>query len=129
MLPLLLSLAAPVDLPKPAANAAQVVFFRSGTLMGGAISCAVHEHGAKLTSLHPGHYAVLAVTPGPHDFVVSSEATDTFKVDAQPGETYFAKCTVGMGVMAGHPHLNSVGQSEFDRMSGKLKPAKPEPGE
>ncbi|WP_174296647.1 DUF2846 domain-containing protein [Sphingomonas bacterium] len=120
MLLLLALLAA--DVPKPGSDSAQVVVFRSGTLVGGAISCAVHEGGAKLTSLPPGRYAVLSVTPGPHDLVVASEAKDTFKIDAQPGATYYAKCTVGAGFMAGHPHLTSSTEAEFVRMSEKLRP-------
>jgi hypothetical protein len=120
MISLLLALAS-VDVPAPAADAAQVVFFRSGTIVGGAISCAVHEGGTKITSLPPGHYAIKTVTPGPHDFVVSSEATDTYKVEAHAGETYYAKCTVGAGFMAGHPHLTSSTDGEFARMSEKLK--------
>lgn len=121
MLPILAMFLA-VDVPKASADASQIVFFRSGTLVGGGISCAVHENGAKLSSLPPGHYVILPVTPGPHDYVVASEAKSTFKIDAQPGETYYAKCTVGMGIMAGHPHLNSSTDAEFARMSEKLKP-------
>lgn len=123
MLPLIAMFAA-VEVPQPPADAAQVVFFRSGTIVGGAISCAVHENGTKLTSLPPGKYAILNVTPGAHDYVVASEAKDTWKIDAQPGQTYYAKCTVGMGIMAGHPHLNSSSEAEFTRMSEKLVPAK-----
>ncbi len=111
-----------VDVPKPALESAQVVVFRSGTFVGGAISCAVHEDGLKLTSLPPGHYAILRVSLGPHDLVVASEAKDTYKVDAQPGATYYAKCTVGAGFMAGHPHLTSSTEAEFARMREKLKP-------
>ena len=120
---LLLTLLA-VDVPKPAPDSAQVVVFRSGTIVGGAISCAVHENGTKLTSLPPGRYAVLGISPGPHDLAVVSEAKDTYKVDAQAGATYYAKCTVGAGFMAGHPHLTSATEAEFARMSEKLKPVK-----
>lgn len=120
----LIAMLAAVEVPQVPTDAAQVIFFRSGTLVGGAISCAVHENGVKLTSLPPGKYAIMQVAPGPHDYVVASEAKDTWKIDAQPGQTYYAKCTVGVGFMAGHPHLNSSSEAEFSRMSEKLKPAK-----
>jgi hypothetical protein len=121
MLQMLAAFAA-VTVPAAPADSAQVVFFRSGTLMGGAISCAVKENDAKLTSLPPGKYAVMTIAPGAHDFVVSSEAKDTWKVEAHAGETYYVKCTIGAGFMAGHPHLNSSSEAEFARMSEKLKP-------
>ena len=113
-----------VDVPKPAPDSAKVVVFRSGTIVGGAVSCAVHENGTKLTSLPPGRYAVLSISPGPHDLAVVSEAKDTYKVDAQAGATYYAKCTVGAGFLAGHPHLTSSTEAEFARMGEKLKPVK-----
>jgi hypothetical protein len=120
----LIAMLVAVEVPPASSDAAQVIFFRSGTIVGSAISCAVHENGAKLTSLPPGKYAIKNVAPGQHDYVVASEAKDTWKIDAQAGQTYYAKCTVGAGFMAGHPHLNSSSEAEFKRMSEKLKPAK-----
>jgi hypothetical protein len=110
----------------PAEGKAQLVVFRSGTLMGGAISCAVHENGAKLTSLPPGRYAVLDIAPAAHDFTVESEAKSTFRIDAVAGQTYYGLCTVGMGVMAGHPHLRPSDDKVFATMAPKLKPVKAE---
>jgi hypothetical protein len=114
--------ASPVSaLPKPPVDRAQIVFFRSGTVLGSVISCAVHEKDYKLTSLPPGKYSVLTVAPGPHDFVVRSEAINTLRIDARAGQTYFAKCTVGFGLAVGHPHLHPSSRTEFNRMGGKLR--------
>ncbi|HTH28177.1 MAG TPA: DUF2846 domain-containing protein [Sphingobium sp.] len=101
-----------------------VIFFRKGGLFGAAISCAVHENGAKLTSLPPGKFAIVEVEPGIHEFTVASEAKDTLRLEVEPGETYYAKCNVTMGVMAGRPNLSPSDKASYDAMSAKLKPVK-----
>lgn len=106
----------------PAVDKGQVVFYRKGTMIGAAISCAVHEDGKKLTSLPPGHFAAVEVTPGVHGFTVQSEAKDEMRVDVQAGQVYYAECTVGMGFAAGHPHLNLSDHDRFFAKSMKLKP-------
>lgn len=111
-----------VTIAAPADGKGQVVFFRKGGLFGAAISCAVHEGGQKITSLPPGKFAVLAFDPGVHEFSVKSEATDTIRMEIEPGETYYSQCTVGMGVMSGRPNLSPSDQITFDGMSKKLKP-------
>jgi hypothetical protein len=106
----------------PAIDKGQVVFYRKGTMIGAAISCAVHEDGKKLTSLPPGHFAAIEVAPGVHDFTVQSEAKDEMRVDVQAGQVYYAECTIGMGFAAGHPHLNLSDHDRFFAKSMKLKP-------
>jgi hypothetical protein len=107
----------------PAAGKGQVVFFRKGGLMGAAISCAVHENGAKLSSLSPGKYVIVAAEPGAHQYSVKSEATDTLRLEIEAGETYYSQCTIGMGVMAGRPNLSPSDATIFGKM--KLKPVVP----
>lgn len=114
------------ELGQPAEGKGQVVFFRKGGLMGAAISCAVHEKGAKLTSLPPGKFAVVQSVPGIHEFTVASEAKDTLRLEVEPGETYYAKCNIGMGIMAGRPNLSPADKAAFEAMSAKLKPVKQE---
>lgn len=114
--------------PAPPKGKGQVVFFRKGGFVGSAISCAVHENGAKLTRLPPGKYHVHVAEPGIHEYSVRSEATDTLRLEVEPDETYFAQCTITMGIMAGRPNLSPTDQATFFGMSAKLKPAinKPE---
>lgn len=100
----------------------KIVFFRKGGLMGAAISCAVHEKGAKLTSLPPGRFAVIYAEPGIHEYSVKSEATDMLRLEIEPGETYYSKCNVTMGIMAGRPNLSPSDKAGYDAMSAKLKP-------
>jgi hypothetical protein len=117
------------EVPAPPAGKGEVVFFRSGTIMGSAISCAVHENDAKLSSLPPGHYAVIVADPGKHAYAVRSEATDTLNVQVESGEIQYVSCHVKMGIMAGRPVLTPATAEEFKGKKYKLvepdKNAKP----
>lgn len=104
----------------PPPGQGQVVFFRKGGFVGSMISCAVHENGVKLTSLPPGRYVALPATPGVHSYAVKSEATDTLRMEIEPDETYFAKCAITMGVMAGRPNLSPSDEAAFTGMKLKL---------
>ncbi|HJQ17928.1 MAG TPA: DUF2846 domain-containing protein [Allosphingosinicella sp.] len=111
-------------LAAPPEGMGQVVFFRKSVFGGRAISCAVHENGQKISSLPPGNFAVIAATPGVHNYSVKSEATDTLRLEVEAGETYYAKCSIGMGFMAGRPNLSPSDEATFE--ATKLKPVKKE---
>lgn len=114
------AVAAPVsDIPE---GKGKIIFFRKGGLVGAAISCAVHEKGERLTSLPPGKFAVVYADPGIHEYSVKSEATDTLRLEIEPGETYYSKCSISMGIMAGRPNLSPADKAGFDALSAKLKP-------
>ena len=42
-------------------------------------------------------------------------------MEVEEGETYFAKCAIGMGIMAGRPNLAPSDAQTFQDMSKKLK--------
>lgn len=105
----------------PAAGNGQVVFFRKGGFVGSAISCAVHEGGARLSSLPPGRYFVLESAPGVREFAVKSESTDKLRLEVEDGETYFVQCGVSMGIMVGRPNLSPSDQAVFVSLAPKLK--------
>ena len=107
--------------PAPPAGKGQVVFFRKGGFVGSMISCAVSENGAKVSSLPPGRYFVQVAEPGIHTYSVSSETKDELRMEVEEGETYFAKCAIGMGIMAGRPNLAPSDVQTFQDMSKKLK--------
>ncbi len=109
-------------IPAPPAGKGQVVFFRSGTIIGTAISCAVHENGAKLSSLSRGRYVVIPADPGIHSYMVQSEARDVLRLEIEPGETYYAQCSISMGFMVGRPYLSPSDRNAFSAMASKLTP-------
>jgi hypothetical protein len=105
--------AAPVAIPAPPPGKGQIVFFRSGTIMGAAMGCSVHQNGQKISSLGAGKYFVMVADPGRHEFSVQSEAKDLLALEVEPDETQFAACKIKMGIMAGRPDIRPATEAEF----------------
>jgi hypothetical protein len=112
---------APAVVPAPEAGKGQVVFFRTGGLVGAAISCNVREEGKLVGGLSGGKYFVVNFAPGKHVFTTKSEATDTLNMEIETGETYYVRCAIGAGVVAGRPNLSPVDKALFDEKSSGLK--------
>jgi hypothetical protein len=106
--------AAPVD-------TGQVVFFRPGSMMGMALGCNVRENGKLIGGLGNGKYFIETFAPGKHTFTTHSEATDTLNMEIETGETYYVKCGIGIGIVAGRPNIAPTDKATFDNKSAKLK--------
>jgi len=104
---------APVVIPPPPAGKGQIVFYRTGTIMGAAMGCAVNENGQKISSLGSGRYFILVTSPGRHEYLVKSEAKDVLALEVEPDETQYAMCRIKMGIMAGRPDLRPSTEAEF----------------
>ena len=111
---------APVSIGEPEAGKGQIVFFRTGG-MGFAMGCGVNENNARISALGAGKYFKIPVEPGTHSYMAKSEAKDVLTLEVDPGETYYVRCTIKMGIMAGRPNLSPSTKDEFDKSSGKLK--------
>lgn len=103
----------PVRIPAPPAGKGQIVFYRTGTIMGAAMGCAVNEMGQKISSLGSGRYFILVTEPGRHEYTVKSEAKDVLALEVEEGETQYAMCKIKMGIMAGRPDLRPSTEAEF----------------
>lgn len=104
---------APVAIPAPPAGKGQIVFFRTGTIMGAAMGCSVNEDGQKISSLGAGRYFVLVTEPGRHEYTVKSEAKDALALEVEADETQYAMCRIKMGIMMGRPDLRPATREEF----------------
>jgi hypothetical protein len=104
---------AQVQIPAPPAGKGQIVFYRTGTIMGAAMGCADNEHGAKISSLGAGRYFILVTEPGRHEYTVKSEAKDVLALEVESDETQYAMCRIKMGIMAGRPDLRPSTEVEF----------------
>lgn len=111
----------PAVIGAPVAGKGQIVFYRTGGLVGAAISCNVRENDALIGGLSGGKYFVVQAQPGKHAYTTKSEAKDTLNMEIESGETYYVRCTIGMGVVAGRPNLSPVDKAAFDEKSGGLK--------
>ncbi|WDF71255.1 DUF2846 domain-containing protein [Novosphingobium sp. KACC 22771] len=101
-----------------------VVFYRSATIIGGGISCAVSENSKKISSMGVGRYFVYAAEPGKHSFSVSSEAKDTVTLELEADEVQYVGCRIKMGIMAGRPDLFPAKEADF-RANKKLSLSDP----
>ncbi|MFY7837897.1 MAG: DUF2846 domain-containing protein [Novosphingobium sp.] len=108
---------APVVIPPPPAGKGQIVFYRTGTIMGAAMGCAVNEKGQKISSLGSGRYFILVTEPGRHEYTVKSEAKDVLALEVESDETQYAMCKIKMGIMAGRPDLRPSTEAEFLKSS------------
>jgi hypothetical protein len=111
----------PATITSPPSGKGQVVFYRTGGLIGAAISCNVREDGKLVGGLSGGKYFVSVFEPGKHVFTTKSEAKDTLNMEIESNETYYVRCAIGAGVMAGRPNLSPVDKAAFDEKSGGLK--------
>jgi hypothetical protein len=97
------------------AGKAQVVFWRPGTIIGGALGCTVRENEDtnEIARLGAGKYWVHVAEPGKHVFYTTGEKTDKLNMELEPDETYFVKCSIGMGIMAGRPQVSPSDREAF----------------
>lgn len=107
--------------PAPKAGMGQVIFFRPGSLVGAALGCTVREGDAQIARLGSGKYYVVDATPGRHDYFVTGEATDKLPLEIEPDETYFVRCNIGMGVVAGRANLSPSDRAFFTKKAKGLK--------
>ncbi len=108
-----------IVIPAPPKGKGEVVFFRSGTFIGGGISCAVSEGGKKVSSLPPGEYFIAVADPGKHSYAVSSEVTNSLNLEVEADEVQYADCHVKMGILAGRPVLAPATVEAFTAQSHK----------
>jgi hypothetical protein len=101
----------------------QIVFFRPGAYVGWVLTFTVHEGNKGLAKFGNGGYQVVAATPGEHTYTVQSEATDKLILEVDPGETYFVRETIGMGVMVARPHLDLSTEAIFQSKPLKISTA------
>ena len=107
------------------AGKAQVVFWRPGTIIGGALGCTVREgEGAnevEVARLGAGKYWVHVAEPGKHVYFTKGEATDRLNMELEPDETYFVRCNIGMGVMSGRAQVSPSDRATFAGKAKKMK--------
>lgn len=112
---------APSAIPTPPQGEGQIIFWRSGTMVGGAMGCGVNIGKDRISALGAGHYFVLNTAPGAYEFNAKSEAKDVLNLEVDAGETYVVKCSIRMGFMAGRPNLAPSTIEEFNAKKKDLK--------
>ena len=112
---------APIAIPAPTEGKGQVIFWRSGTMMGAAMGCGVNIGKERISALGAGRYFVLNTAPGAYEFNAKSEAKDTLNLEVDAGEVYVVKCSIRMGLVGGRPNLAPSTLEEFNAKKKDLK--------
>ena len=99
----------------------RIIFWRSGTMIGGAIGCGVNIGTERISAMGAGHYFVIDLDPGAYEFNAKSEAKDVLNTEVEVGETNYVKCTIRMGMMVGRPNLSPSTAEEFSEKRKGLK--------
>lgn len=105
----------------PPAGMGQIIFFRPGSIVGAALGCTVHEDGKQVARLGSGKYYLVVATPGKHLYNTKAENVDQLTLEVEEGETYFVKCKIGMGVVAGRPNLSPTDRATFEKKAKGMK--------
>ena len=107
-------------LTTPPKGKGMVVLYRPGG-MGMAIVCHPRENGKMVAKAGNGKYSYFFVEPGKHKFTVETEAKNEINVEVDPDDTYYIRCKITMGIMAGRPRLSLATKAEFDEALPHLK--------
>lgn len=100
-----------------------IVFFRpSGP--GMALGFTIHEGEANISKIGNGSYQLFLADPGAHTYQVKSEATDTLRLELEPGEIYYVEEYIATGVLVGRPRLLLSDKETFDRISARMRVSK-----
>lgn len=107
------------------AGMGQVVFFRTSG-MGPLLGCTVREGAAEMARLGVGKYYAVPVAPGIHEYNTKGlESRDKLRIEVEAGETYFVKCSIAMGFMAGNAKVSASDEAEFTKSAAGLKAWEP----
>lgn len=112
---------APTSIPAPTDGKGQVIFWRSGTMVGMGMGCGVNIGKERISALGAGRYFVLNTAPGAYEFNAKSEAKDTLNLEIDAGEVYVVKCSIRMGLVGGRPNLAPSTIEEFNAKKSDLK--------
>ena len=97
-----------------------IYIFRTGTLVGAAISFEVSFDGKLLGTVGPNTFHMVKVEPGNHSIAVTSaENTDFENITTTSGENYFFKVHPKMGVVTARTGITMVTEEEGMKMVRK----------
>jgi len=106
---------------------ALVYIYRPYTVLGSGVRYHVAAQGSDIVYLEPGGYFPYFAEPGEVEFWAETEARESITTDLEPGETYYLKGSVGIGVMIGRPRLEFVDGSRGAEEVAECKRLPPAP--
>lgn len=108
-------------IPTLGADQGRIYFYRSGSIVGGAVQPSIMLNGTVVGESEPGGFFFVDQAPGSQEVSTSTEVEKklTFTLDA--GQTRYVRTVVGMGFFVGrvYPELvdDATGQKELEDAS------------
>jgi hypothetical protein len=109
----------------PPAGKGQIVFFRQSAFTGMAVWFRVRENGSELGKLSNGVYFVQTAEPGPHTFTAETENKNILRLEVDPGETYYVRGSLTMGLLVGEANIAPSDQATFEKALKHMRLAPP----
>jgi hypothetical protein len=101
--------------PKPGADQGRIYFYRTDSMLGGALRPQVMLDGASVGKSQPGGYFYVDAAPGSHEAVTTTEASNKVSFALDKGEVKYVRTKVSMGLMVGHVVPELVGADEAQK--------------
>jgi len=109
------------ETPTPANAADATVFiYRPSKMMGKALEPSVFVDDTELARMDNGRYFALKLKPGKH-IIHMTDDKKGYAIDMGPGQTYFFRIGIEMGMMKGH---GKITLDEADRATAEIKKLK-----
>ncbi|RVU06360.1 hypothetical protein EOE18_05940 [Novosphingobium umbonatum] len=112
---------AALDVPPPPKGMGQVVFYRPDSLSWKMIGCTIREEERKLSSLGSGRWFAYVASAGVHAFRVTSETSDSLRLNVEAGETQYVSCRLRASVLIARPVIRPEAASGFHAALSGLK--------
>jgi uncharacterized protein DUF2846 len=90
---------------------ATVYFYRSRRFQGSALKPSVFVDDARVGQMHNGDSIKVAVAAGEHR-IYSTDKSTGMELDAKPGETYYVRIDIQIGMWKGHGAVTLVDPQE-----------------
>jgi hypothetical protein len=105
-------------------NGGLVYLYRPSAFFGGGMSYHVKTGDRIITTLYNGGYYPYFSAAGEKEFWAETESKSSVTLDVKPGETYYIKGELGVGLLVHRPHLMPVdpGIAEKEIVDCKLIP-------
>lgn len=98
-------------------NKGLIYIYRTGSIVGGAVSPDVKVGDIVVTTLYKGGYYPYFADPGEVELWAKTESRSAVTLDVKAGEVYYVKGSIGVGFIVGRPHLmvvtREVGEKEI----------------
>src|SRR5262245_54541075 len=84
---------------------AVIYVYRPSGIVGAAVGYTVYAGSEPLAYLKPGGYYAYVAEPKATEISAKAEARSAITLDLLPGQSYYVKGEVGVGIVAGRPKL------------------------